>query len=145
MDSSSRPLCPSGRCRAGSTLLGIMGPSGNLIYTPQSIALDEQLAEKFDANGGSSRYRFAEPCATDDCGHWSDEGCGVAKAGAAISDSQRSDRLPPCGIRSACRWFAQEGPSVCAVCPHVLRNGSMVEEQSTSASQEREYVWKTLQ
>ncbi|MCQ8774313.1 hypothetical protein [Streptomyces telluris] len=38
-----------------------------------------------------------------------------------ISDSVNADKTPPrCGIRAACRWFAQDGPRACGVCPLVV-------------------------
>jgi len=114
-------LCPSGRCRPGSTLLGIRGPGGRIIYTPNMPPLDEELADAFAANGGSAAYRFAEPCVEHQCGHWSDGTCGVARATVA-SSVHATDGLPHCSIRVACRWFAQEGRAACYACPVVVRD-----------------------
>lgn len=125
MVSQNDPLCPSGRCSAGSVLLGIMGPLGQLVYTPRAQILDKELADRFEAAGGSARYRFAEPCVTHDCRHWSDLGCAIGAAGAAIGAGQENAELPHCAIRSACRWFEQEGRNACLACPGVLRDDPM--------------------
>jgi hypothetical protein len=42
--------------------------------------------------------------------------------------NREQEPLPHCGIRSACRWFAQVGSRACSICPHVVhtveRNGT---------------------
>src|SRR4051812_29179890 len=106
--SRAAPLCPSGRCRTGATLLGIMGPAGKLIYKPGFPPLDAESAATLASSGGGGRYRFAEPCATQGCAHWVSGRCEVAGAAAAISTESAHRLLPPCGIRSDCRWFDQE-------------------------------------
>ncbi|MCW2569671.1 MAG: hypothetical protein JWN54_3768 [Mycobacterium sp.] len=122
--SESGRLCPSGRCRAGSTLLGIMGPDGHLVYAPGRIPLTDEFVERAHALGPpESRFRFAEPCAGEACGNWTDTTCGVARAAASRPEAtdHGSSSLPRCGIRHDCRWYAQEGEQACRVCPLVLR------------------------
>lgn len=128
--------CPSGRCRPGSTLLGIRGPDGTLLYTPRLPPLDEELAERFTSGGGTSAYRFAETCVTDRCLHWNGSACVLAAAlvqpDAVPADApvqpDPSVGLPRCAIRATCRWFFQEGRNACAVCPLVLRDEPMIAE-----------------
>jgi hypothetical protein len=118
-------LCPSGRCRPGSTLLGIMGPDGRLVYTPGRIPLTEEFVDRAHAAGTpEARLRFAEPCVRDECGNWTDSTCGVARTAASRPEATdpASPSLPRCGIRHDCRWYEQEGESACRVCPLVLRS-----------------------
>lgn len=113
-------LCPSGRPRPGAVLIGLRGGDGRVIYTPGMPPLDDELADLFARNGGSTRYRFAEPCAEGQCGHWGEDGCGVARAVIA-ADVTATDALPRCSIRASCRWFEQEGKPACHACPMVIR------------------------
>ena len=110
-------------------MLGIRGPSGELVYTPHMPPLDEAMAERFEAGGGTTAFRFTEPCAEERCGHWGSDGCAVASAAArAAPIIQREAALPKCSIRADCRWFAQEGRSACAVCPVVARDEPLMQE-----------------
>ena len=108
-------LCPSGRCRTGSTLLGILGPGGAVIYTPGLPTLTENQAIEFGKNGGSSSFRFTEPCQQSNCLNWANERCEVATAAVTRYGDLNHD-LPPCGIRAQCQWFAQEGRAACHGC-----------------------------
>ena len=127
---SRQPLCPAGRCAAGSTLLGIRGPGGELIYTPHMPPLDEAMAERFQSGGGTAAFRFSEPCAEEKCGHWESGACGVASAAASAAPiiNESDAALPRCSIRANCRWFAQEGRSACGVCPLVARDNPLMQE-----------------
>lgn len=127
--------CPSGRCAPGSTLLGIRGPGGDLIYTPSMPPLDDELAAQFAESGGTGAYRFAETCVTTRCLHWDGASCVLATAlihGAREEDAADA-ALPRCAIRATCRWFFQEGRDACAVCPRVLRDEPMIAEAPPAA------------
>jgi hypothetical protein len=113
-------LCPSGRSRAGSQLLGIVGSDGMIIYTPGLPRLTEVQAAGFAASGGSGSYRFAESCVKSDCGNWSAGGCGIARAAIGAELPETAD-LPRCGIRAQCQWFRQEGAAACRRCPSIRR------------------------
>jgi hypothetical protein len=116
----SARICPSGRCQAGSALLGILGPGGSVIFTPGLPALDEVQAAQFAQKGGSSSFRFSESCQDSRCLNWQNERCEVASA-AVIRNDDLPTNLPACGIRARCRWFAQEGRAACGACPMVMR------------------------
>jgi hypothetical protein len=119
-------LCPSGRCRPGSTLLGIVGPDGRLVYAPDRIPLTDEFVQRANTAGvPDSRFRFAEPCAHGDCGNWTGGTCAVARAAATsgVEDAEASSSsLPRCGIRHECLWYEQEREQACRVCPLVLRS-----------------------
>jgi hypothetical protein len=118
--------CPSGRCREGAVLLGIVGANGVLGYVAPAMPIDAEFVER--ARQGlnpEARFRFAEACVEQECAQWTDCRCGVIEQVLHSREGERivreaSGLLPSCVIRSSCRWFAQTGPLACAVCPHVV-------------------------
>jgi hypothetical protein len=121
------PTCPSGRCRDGAVLLGVVGPEGAVGFVSPPMVVDDEFVRRARAadRPPEARFRFAEPCVEDACGHWTGDRCGVvdgvlgSRAGAATAEA-RVGLLPRCGIRRSCRWFAQRGAEACAVCPLVV-------------------------
>ncbi|GAA3038966.1 hypothetical protein [Actinokineospora globicatena] len=129
--------CPSGQATAGATLLGIMGPGGRVVFTPHGPTLTPALRDDLQSRVDGpleTRYRFATPCATKGCAFW-DGACraldaahddypssptGAPPATTSLTNtSPTNTSLPECGIRDTCRWWSQEGPTACAVCPQV--------------------------
>ncbi|WP_058043742.1 hypothetical protein [Streptomyces roseifaciens] len=125
-------LCPSSTCHEGAVLIAVLGEDGRLGYLRPAMRVDEQFIEACAGHGDpESRFRFADTCAQGDCEHWSGRHCSLigrladarpeAAPGPGDSDSDSdSETLPRCGIRAACRWFAQDGPRACGVCPLVV-------------------------
>ena len=64
-------------------------------------------------------FRFAAPCAGDACKHFDGQDCSLVERIVQILPRVTSD-LPPCSIRSECRWWYQEGRSACFRCPQVI-------------------------
>jgi hypothetical protein len=117
--------CPSGRCRPGNLLLGIVTSSGELAYVRPPPVIDEEfVAVAEQGRLPEARFRFAEPCVESGCTNWTGDGrCSVAdRVVAAQDDGAAAGGLPACGIRSTCRWFAQVGREACRGCPFVLHS-----------------------
>jgi hypothetical protein len=117
--------CPSAPCEPGATLLGVVDSSDTVGYLTPPIVIDEEFVSR--ARQGRSpekRFRFAAPCVEAGCQQWTGSRCGVIDTvleNAAELDAERMRDSPaPCAIRPSCRWFAQSGPSACAVCPLVI-------------------------
>ncbi len=126
-------MCPSGRCREGTILLGIVGANGVLGYVEPVMRIDTEFVERAQqGRNPEARFRFAEPCVEQKCAQWAGCRCGVieqvlqSREGARIV-REASGPLPSCVIRSSCRWFAQTGPQACAVCPHVVHTPESME------------------
>lgn len=114
--------CPSGRCRSGVLLVGIVGSDNRVAFVSPALAVtDEFVNQALRHCGTERRFRFAEPCATDACEHWQSHACGLIER-LVTSDATSPDTLPQCAIRSSCRWFAQRGRHACSVCPDTLRH-----------------------
>ena len=63
-------------------------------------------------------FRFASPCATSACVHFDGADCRLA---ARVVDLLPPvvEVLPPCPVRSRCRWWRQEGRAACMRCPAI--------------------------
>lgn len=117
----SRPLCPSAPLYEGSQLLGVVKPEGGISLLAQPLPITPGFVEAANEVGvPEARFRFVNRCVEKGCQNWSDGVCGVIKSVLARLDAaaQPTD-LPACGIRSNCRWYAQQGADACRVCPQV--------------------------
>jgi hypothetical protein len=123
-------LCPSARCREGALLIGVQGEERLGFVTPP-LPLDRDFIERATRDGRpEQRFRFAEPCLEKGCRQWTGSACGVIER---IGQAEAPAELPECGIRPRCRWFAQQGPRACGVCPYVLTdNRASLEPMSLS-------------
>jgi len=74
--------------------------------------------------------RIAAPCAEHKCQHFQHGHCGLIARTITVLNPVAS-RLPPCPIRSTCRWWNEQGREACFRCPQVVTN---------SFSNEVEYV-----
>lgn len=109
---------------AGSVLFGVVGggaaDSDLVAYlkpqevTPDVVALAGPLPP-------TAVFRFAATCAESACVHFDGEECRLA--GRIVEQLPPVvEVLPPCAIRSRCRWWAQEGRAACMRCPMIATN-----------------------
>lgn len=116
--------CPSAPAAEGATLLGIVGPGGEIGYVSPLIQIDETFLTA--AAGGrplEERFRFSQPCVEARCGYWNGSGCNVIEhvlAQEAPTPSSSATRIPRCSIRPSCRWFHQRGVAACRACRFVV-------------------------
>jgi len=82
-------------------------------------------------------FRLAARCAKGSCPHWRPEETGAEGDGACSLVQRVIAKLPKtapqkCGIRSVCRWFAQEGLAACRICPGVVTDlGELPQDQAS--------------
>ena len=123
--------CPSSPLHKRANVLGLVRRSGRVHFLGEPLPVHEefiQIAGKGRSVG--QRFRFSGPCLKSGCGQWRDGSCSVAaetmsRAQPEASTSEHPE-LPECGIRTTCRWFAQEGATICRACPEVLYDGTFV-------------------
>lgn len=114
-------LCPSARCESGNRLLGIQTEGGGLArFLPPPVIDDTFVAAAQETGAPERRFRFAGTCAESACHQWQSGGCSIARMASARSGDDAATSLPPCHIRSACRWFGQEGRAACLACAFVV-------------------------
>jgi hypothetical protein len=116
--------CPSGPCQEGALLIGVMTPAGRLAYLQPPAEVDAEFVAAAKAAGHPQRtYRFSTPCVEAGCPQWNGDSCSLGhlmaeQAGAL--DPPAPGKLPTCAIRSACRWYSEQGAKACAVCPLIV-------------------------
>jgi hypothetical protein len=117
-------LCPSARAKAGATLIGVIGTDGRVAYLKTPLAVDQDFIDEVSADGPPEEHmRFSGPCVEGKCMQWNDKRsrCGVLDGvKPVLGDRVGETSLQPCSIRAACRWFLQDGPSACRICPAVI-------------------------
>jgi len=124
--SESAILCPSWRCEAGASLIGIVLPNGTVAFSKDRIVVNDAFVEV--ARQGRSpekRFRFTSTCKRAACAQWSDGKCGIVEV--IIGEHQvraagvdEPVMLPECSIRPHCRWHLQAGDEACYACPEVI-------------------------
>jgi len=114
--------CPSYPPAAGAEMFGIVDARHGVLHLPHPLTLDADTARAIQASGkAGGSFRFAGPCAENQCGHWGGDRCTLVDRTLQANpiEGVRSP-LPPCGIRPKCRWFSQNGSDACKVCIYFL-------------------------
>lgn len=114
--------CPSSRCAEGALLLGTVRGDGTIAFADEPRVVSPAFVEAaLETGEPEKRFRFAGPCAANQCRQWAGGKCSVPDTVARLlADFQHEQNAPMhCAIRSECRWFAQESYAACALCPLV--------------------------
>jgi hypothetical protein len=117
------PLCPSARPEMeNSIVFGVIvgtyeEPRLAHLIEPRSVTAD--LLALADPVAPTEIFRFAATCAGDDCQHFDGAKCRLATRLVENLETV-SEELPPCSIRSSCRWWQQEGKDACMRCPQIV-------------------------
>ncbi len=120
---NNSPQCPSARPEMeGSVVFGIiMGtreePRLAHLIEPKPVTND--LLALANPVAPTEIFRFAASCAGDDCQHFDGAKCRLATR-IVENLPTVSEELPPCSIRSTCRWWQQEGKAACMRCPQIV-------------------------
>lgn len=122
-------LCPSFTSKGGSKLLGVLKEDGSVGILPRPLEVSEDFIQKCTDEGfrPEERFRFVGTCAQSGCTNWVDHKCGIAGKIAKVAEEVALyGPLPPCSIRPACRWFAQEGSNACRICKFVVTEAAAI-------------------
>jgi hypothetical protein len=119
-------LCPSWKCEAGASLIGIVLGDGSVAFSKERIVIDDAFVEiAHQGRTPEKRFRFSSTCKRAACIQWDDNRCGIADR--VISEhhhrhpgSDEPFELPECAIRPHCRWHQQSGDAACRACPEVI-------------------------
>ncbi len=116
--------CPSAECAPGATLLGTLGADGRIKHLRTALTIDADFVERASADGPAETHmRFAAPCQEGRCQQWTGSACGVIERVMQHLETipeMRATVLPPCTIRSTCRWHDQSGVEACLACDLVV-------------------------
>jgi len=139
--SESAILCPSWRCEAGASLIGIVLADGTVAFSKDRIVVDEAFVEVAKlGRSPEKRFRFSSTCKRAACVQWTDGKCGIVdviigehrERGASAGEPFE---LPECSIRPQCRWHLQSGDEACRACPEVItdRGAELVPPMDSTA------------
>lgn len=123
MEAEGAKLCPSASCSKGASLLGIVQNNRTVALLDIPVKISNDFIEKAGEFGEpEKRFRFADKCVKSGCSQWTGKSCGIMNELSASNPSIAStdDDLPPCFIRSSCRWYSQEGGKACKICLFVI-------------------------
>jgi len=115
-------LCPSGRCKPGAILLGIVLSNGSVAFAKDRIVVDREFVDAAQkGRDPERRFRFGGSCIQSACRQWTGDRCGVIdEVLDAIPEAALPSDLPECSIRPDCRWYLQSGETACRACPLVV-------------------------
>lgn len=131
------PLCPSAKPEMdGSVVFGVVGgtvekPRLAHLVEPQPVT-DELLALSGSVTP-TEIFRFAAPCAGSACQHFDGSNCRLATKIVQLLPEVVAG-LPPCRLRSNCRWWQQEGKAACMRCPQIVTETHHASEQLRQAA-----------
>lgn len=113
--------CPSATNSEGASLFGIVGNDGVVKFLPHTVALDEELLSLGNSHSNpEAKFRYTQTCAEKGCKQWTGEKCGVIDKVFGMKLEAIGHQGLKCPIMNDCRWYAQEGPKACGVCPLVV-------------------------
>lgn len=115
--------CPSAQPdMEDARIFGIIGGSAEeprVSYLKQSPVLDDKLVRRLGVLQPTQVFRYAARCEEARCAHFNGHECTLAERIVQTLEPV-VDALPPCLIRSTCRWHAEQGPEACRRCPQVV-------------------------
>ena len=131
--------CPSAQPGAKTArIYGVLTGSAEnrrVGYLTESLAVTPELLGLSGPASPTELFRIAAPCAKGACRHFNGA-CTLAKRIVATLPAV-VDALPPCQIRSTCRWFLQEEGAACLRCPLIATDKvDATEAEVLAATQE---------
>ena len=120
------PLCPSAQPGMdGLVVFGVRdptaaeGPGPRVGYLTAAQPVNQDVLELSGSVSPTEIFRFAAPCAGGACRHFDGDDCRLARRIVTLLPTVVAG-VPPCPIRSECRWWKQEGKAACLRCPQVI-------------------------
>ena len=122
--SADKPLlCPSAQPdMKDARILGVVSGTAEaqeLAYLNEYLPASEELLATAAPANPLQVFRIAAQCEEKACCHFDGKKCRLATRIVQILPAV-SEALPPCLIRSTCRWYQQEGRAACLRCPQVI-------------------------
>ncbi len=117
--------CPSAPSNGeDAQLLGVVlgtPEKPEVVYVSRDVdaSVDEVLGQVDPTILPTRILRFSARCQNGGCAQFDGHGCRLGRDIAKLM-APASDTPPPCNIRKSCRWYAENGPSVCLRCSRVV-------------------------
>jgi hypothetical protein len=134
--------CPSSAPGVdGAIILGVVGGTPDeprIRYLSRPAPVDSAVLAALDGVDPAEVVRVAAPCSQQRCSHFRDNSCTlVSKIVRAVPEPAGAHQVPPCHLRSRCRWWSQEGVAACRRCPVILTRDIRPSEEIELASDPR--------
>lgn len=124
-------LCPSAQPEwEDAKVFGIVGGTAEeprLIHLTEPQPVTDELLSLTAPVKPTEVLRIAAPCAMSSCQHFNDTHCTLVSR-TVIHLQPVTEKLPPCQIRTSCRWWHQEGKAACMRCPQIVTDNYLVSE-----------------
>lgn len=120
-------------------VLGVVsGPpeAPRLAYLNAHLPVSEELLKSTEPVPAIKVMRFAARCEELKCTHFDGANCALAQRIVTMLP-EVTEMLPPCVIRSSCRWYRQEGRAACMRCPQIVTLSDMGDEMKRRVAQPR--------
>lgn len=115
--------CPSSSPSApGAKVFAVMAGSVDTpraSYLAKGVSLESEEVSLPAGVEPTRVFRFSGSCVEKGCGQFANGACQLGKTVAKLL-GDASDTIPACSIRGDCRWYAENGPSICRKCPQVM-------------------------
>jgi hypothetical protein len=115
--------CPSAQpgmsgARAFGVVLGTVDQP-QVAYLQHEAVIDISRLEAPKGVQLTEAFRIAATCEESRCTHFNGRRCTL---GQRVVERLPTvvDALPPCTIRSTCRWYAEQAAEACLRCPQVV-------------------------
>ena len=123
-DISNQVLCPSSPPTKNAYLFGILDEEMTVRYTQYPIVINDQLTTILKKINPPERFfRFTLKCKKHDCQQWHNDQCKLAVLVARSATDLATEDIPKCAIRKSCRWFKQQGQTICRACQFIVTRG----------------------
>jgi hypothetical protein len=124
MDDADRPLsCPSAQPdMVDGHAFGIVSGTAEeprIAYLKQGAEVTPAMMAELGDLDPTRVFRFSARCESVNCAQFEGGQCGLGKRIAALLPPVVS-ALPSCQIRATCRWYEENGDSICFRCPQVV-------------------------
>ena len=130
-------LCPNAQPEmADSVVFGVIKGTiaePRIVHLAKPRPVTDQLLALASPVEPTEVFRFAAPCAGNSCQHFDGSDCRLAQRIVELLPAVE-EMLPPCQIRSSCRWWQQEGKAACLRCPQIVTETYDPSEQLNQAA-----------
>ena len=137
VDGDQSLLCPSAQADwEGARVFGVVGgtvkePRVSYLTEPQPVT--KELLDLTSPVVPTEVLRIAAPCAKSSCQHFDGMNCQLVSRTIAYLQPV-TEKLPPCPVRSSCRWWHEQGRDACFRCPEVVTDSFTDNEQVVLAA-----------
>ncbi|NER08072.1 MAG: nitrogen fixation protein [Okeania sp. SIO3C4] len=134
---NKKTLCPSARPdMPDSKVFGVIGGTVDeprLAYLKEPLPVTDEVMALSGSVTPTEVFRTAAPCVEKSCLHFDGANCRLAMQ-VVENLTTAVEQLPPCSIRSNCRWWQQEGKAACMRCPQVITDNYTSSEVITQVA-----------